>query len=182
MTLLVIGLIIWFAAHLFKRVMPDARARLGDKGKGLIALLLLLSVVLMVLGYRAAEYTHLWDTPAWGKPVNNVLVLFALYFTSPGPKKGAIFYGLRHPMLIGVALWAIAHILVNGDIASAVLFGGLWVWTLIEIRVINRAEPAWEPNPKGTIAKDAMFLAISVLLLGVIGAIHMLFGLNAFGG
>ncbi|MFY0596862.1 MAG: NnrU family protein [Cognatishimia sp.] len=182
MTMLLAGLTIWYAAHLFQRVMPGVRARMGDKGKGVIALLILVSVALMVLGYRAAPYEHLWDRPAWGTIVNNLMMILALYFTSPGPKKGALFYGLRHPMLMGVAIWAIAHIIVNGDFASAILFGGLWLWTLVEIRVINRSEPEWTPNPKGDIKKDAMFFGISILLVGLIGSLHMLFGLSPFGG
>ncbi len=182
MTLLLAGLILWYAAHLFNRVMPGVRAKMGDKGKGVIALLILLSVVLMVIGYRSAPYEHLWDRPTWGTMANNAMMVVALYLTSPGPKKGAIFYGFRHPMLMGVALWAMAHIIVNGDVASSLLFGGIWLWTQIEIRVINKAEPDWTPNPRGSLAKDGMFFAISILLVGLIGAIHMLFGLTPFGG
>lgn len=182
MTLLVIGLVLWIAAHLFKRVAPGIREPMGDKGKGLVALVLLGSVVLMVIGYRAAEYTPLWDRAGWSTPLNNVLMIFALYFTSPGPSKGAFFHKMRHPMLTGTMIWAIGHLLVNGHLASLILFGGLALWALLEIVVINRAEGPWEPNPKGTVAKDGMFFAISVLLVGVIGYIHTFFGLAPFGG
>lgn len=182
MTLLVIGLILWVAAHTFKRTMPDLRAQMGDKGKGLVALVVLLSVVLMVLGYRAADYTHLWDRTGWSTPVNNILMVFALYLTSPGPKKGALFHKMRHPMLTGVVVWVVAHLLVNGDLASLVLFGGLGLWALAEMVIINRAEGPWVPHPKGTVAKDGMFFAISILLVGVIGYIHTFFGLTPFGG
>lgn len=182
MALIVIGLILWVAAHLFKRVAPAKRAAMGDKGRGPIALILLAAIVFFIVGYRMSEYTHLWDRAGWATPVNNLLMIFALYFTSPGPSKGALFHKMRHPMLTGFLLWVVAHLLVNGDMASLVLFGGLGLWALLEIVVINRAEPNWEPNPKGTIAKDGMFLAISILLVGVIGSIHMLFGLTPFGG
>ena len=85
-------------------------------------------------------------------------------------------------MLTGAIIWSGAHLLVNGDLASLILFGGLGLWALLEIVVINRAEGPWEPNPKGTVAKDGMFFAISVLLVGVIGYIHTFFGLTPFGG
>ncbi len=181
MAWLILGLGLWVAAHLFKRVAPGLRDPMGDKGKGIVALVLLASVALMVFGYRAAEYTHLWSRTAWGTPVNNTLMIVALYLTSPGPKKGALFYKLRHPMLLGTFVWAAGHLLVNGDLASLVLFGGLGLWALLEISVINRAEGAWEPNPKGVLAKDGMFLAISILLVGAIGYIHTFFGLSPFG-
>jgi uncharacterized membrane protein len=182
MTLLVIGLILWVAAHLFKRVAPGIREPMGDKGKGIVAIALFASVVLMVLGYRGSDYIELWARPGWGAHLNNLAMVIALYLTSPGPQKGAIAYKMRHPMLTGVAIWAAAHLLVNGDVASLILFGGLGVWALAEIVVINRAEPDWTPNPKGAIAKDAMFLAISVVLALIIGYIHTLFGLMPFGG
>ncbi len=61
MVLLILGLALWFAAHLFKRIAPDARAGMGDRGKGIVALALLVSVVLMVLGYRSADYVAVYD-------------------------------------------------------------------------------------------------------------------------
>ncbi|MEM8577319.1 MAG: NnrU family protein, partial [Pseudomonadota bacterium] len=54
MTLLIAGLLLWSAAHWFKRLAPEARARLGDPGKGLVALLIVASVVMMIFGYRWA--------------------------------------------------------------------------------------------------------------------------------
>ncbi|MGJ8616023.1 MAG: NnrU family protein [Sulfitobacter sp.] len=181
MTLLILGLILWAAAHFFKRVMPEQRASLGDRGKGFVALALLVSVVLMVIGYRAADGAFFWGRHPATTGINNLMMIAALYFVSPGPSKGAIFYKMRHPMLTGFSLWAVAHLLVNGDVPSFVLFGGLLVWALAEMAVINRAEPNWTPPAKGTIAKDGMFLGISVILLGVIGAIHTWLGYNPFG-
>lgn len=181
MTLLILGLILWVAAHFFKRMMPEQRAALGNRGKGIIALAILASVVLMVIGYRGAEGAFFWGRHPATVGINNLLMIAALYFTSPGPKKGAIFYKMRHPMLTGFSIWAVAHLLVNGDVPSFILFGGLLVWALVEMAVINRAEPNWTPPAKGTIAKDGMFLGISVILLGVIGAIHTWLGYNPFG-
>ena len=62
------------------------------------------------------------------------------------------------------------------------MFGTFLIWALATMRIINKAEPDFTPNPKGTIAKDAMFFVISIVLLGVIGYIHTLFGLMPFGG
>ncbi|GGE61149.1 NnrU family protein [Actibacterium pelagium] len=181
MTLLILGLLLWTLAHLFKRIAPSLREPMGDKGKGLVALVLLGSIVLMVFGYKASEYSPLWAAPVWGNHLVSLLMLIALYFTSPGPKKGALFHKMRHPMLTGFIIWAAAHLFVNGDVASLILFGGLGVWAITEIIVINRAEPDWTPNPKGTIAKDGMFLVASAVLVGVIGYIHGMIGPSPFG-
>ena len=179
--LLVAGVALWSAAHLFKRIAPDARANMGDRGKGVVALALLASVVLMVIGFRGAAFVHVWTPPTWATHINNLLMLISLYLFAAGDTKASLTRKMRHPMLTGFIIWAAAHSFVNGDVASLILFGGLGVWAIAEIIVINRAEPDWTPNPKGTIAKDGMFLVASVVLVGVIGYIHGMIGPSPFG-
>ncbi|MCK0142725.1 NnrU family protein [Aliiroseovarius sp. F20344] len=181
MTLLIAGLALWYVGHFWKRALPGAHANMGQRAKGISAIMILISVVFMVIGYRMTESYDLHTLPSALRHVNNLLVLFALYFMSPGPSKGAIFYKMRHPMLTGFIIWAVAHIMVNPDLASMVLFGALTVWAVLEITVINRAEPDWQPNPKGAIAKDAMFFVASIVLLVIIGYIHGLIGPSPFG-
>lgn len=182
MALLIVGLLLWWGAHLFGRVAPDARAALGARGKGLVALVLFGAVALMVIGYRSAEFYDIAAVPPVLRPINNVLVLAALFLMSPAPQKGALLNGMRHPMLAGFKLWALAHMLVNWDLASFVLFGGLLAWAVTEVIVINRAEPNWKPGPKGTLAKDGMFLLGSIVLMGVIGYLHSMIGPSPFRG
>jgi len=138
--------------------------------------------VLMVLGYLGMEFIHVWAPPSFMVHINNLLVLIAIWMMSPAPKKGALLNGMRHPMLAGFKLWAAAHLLVNGDLASIILFGGLLAWAVAEVIVINRSEPEWQPGPKGTIAKDGMFFAASIVLLGVIGYLHGMIGPSPFPG
>ena len=109
-------------------------------------------------------------------------MLIAIFMLSPAGKRGKVLNGLRHPMLTGFKIWAAAHLLVNGDLASLILFGGLLAWAVIEVITINKSEPDWQPNEKGTIAKDAMFFVASIVLLGVIGYIHGLIGPSPFPG
>ena len=181
MLLLVLGVLLWAAAHLFKRAAPAKRAQIGTPAKGVVTLVLVLSILLMTFGYRMWDGTFYWGRHPATTGINNLLMLAALYFVTPGPRKGALFYRMRHPMLTGFLLWCGAHLLVNGDTPSFVLWGGLGLWAIAEIIVINRTEPNWTPPAKGSIGKDAMFFAISVLLLGVIGYIHAWLGYNPFG-
>lgn len=176
MLLLVLGLALWWGAHFFKRIAPAQRAAMGDGGKGAVAGGIAIGIVFMIFGYRSAEVVPVWYPLAFMVHINNLLVLVAIYMMSPAPKKGALLNGVRHPMLTGFALWALAHLLVNGELAAIILFGGLLVWALLEMAVINRAEPEWSPGPKGTLAKDAMFLVGSVVLVAVIGYIHAWLG------
>lgn len=170
--LLILGVGLWWAAHMFKRIAPGARAAMGNSGKGAVAAALALSILLMIFGFRATPYADVWTPPAFTIHINNLLVLIAIWMMSPAGQKGRILNTVRHPMLIGFGLWALAHLLVNGDLASIVLFGGLLAWSVAEIAVINRAEPNWAPGEPGSLAKDGMFFLASVVLLGVIGMIH----------
>lgn len=181
MLLLILGVALWWGAHLFKRVAPGLRQPMGDKGKGMVALALALSILCMIFGYRMADGAFFWGRHPATVGINNLMMVAALYFTSPGPKKGALFYRMRHPMLTGFLIWTLAHLLVNGDVPSFVLFGGLGIWAVVEMAVINRAEPGWVPPAKGAIKKDVIFLAASVVLLFVIGMIHTWLGYPTFG-
>lgn len=179
--LLILGVALWWAAHLFKRVMPDQRAAMGKGGAGAVALALLASILLMIFGYRMTDFIPIWSPPTFLIHVNNLLVLIAIYMMSPAGQKGRLLNKLRHPMLGGMKLWAFAHLLVNGDLASIVLFGGLLAWAVVEVIVINKSEPDWTPGEPGTYGKDAMFFVASIVLLGIIGYIHGLVGPSPFG-
>lgn len=182
MLLLISGIALWWAAHLFKRAAPQRRAAMGDRGRGLVAGALLLSVLLMIFGYRMADGPFWWGpTPAL-KGINNLLMLASLYLFAADGMKTWITHRLRHPQLTGVAIWATAHLLVNGDLPSFVLFGGLLLWSLAEMLVINRAAPVWSPPAKPLAAKREVMAAVgAVVVLVVIGLIHSLLGYNPFG-
>lgn len=181
MLILILGVLVWALAHLFKRLAPARRAQLGDqKAPPVVASSLLAGIILMVIGFRMAPVVDVWTPPAFLRHLNNLLVLIAIYMMSPAPAKGVILNKMRHPMLLGFALWTVAHLLVNGDLAGMILFGGLLIWALLEIALINRAEPVWEGREKGSFGRDAMFFAGSIVLYGVIGLIHGWVGPSPF--
>ncbi len=181
MGLLIAGVLLWIAAHLFKRAAPTARAAMGDKGKGAVAIALLISVGLMIWGYRAAEFVPVYDPLPGMKHLNNLLMIIAVYLYGVGGTKGTLYPLMRHPMLWGTVLWAVAHLLVNGDQASLILFGGIGLWALVQMALINRAGP-WVPLPGRGIKGDAMNLAGTVVLVGIMVWVHNLLGYNVFGG
>ena len=179
--LLILGVALWWAAHLFKRVMPERRAAMGNTGKGAVALAVVVAILLMIFGYRMSGFIHVWERPDFMIHINNLLVLFAFYLMSPAGQKGRLLNSFRHPMLGGFKLWAFAHLLVNGDLASIVLFGGLLAWAVVEVITINKSDPDWTPGEPGTYGKDAMFFAGAIVLLGIVGYIHGLVGPLPFG-
>jgi len=180
--LLILGVSLWAGAHLFKRLAPDQRASLGDRGKGMVAIALAVSILLTIIGYRGTGFVNIWYPPSFLVHINNLLVLIAIYLMSPAAKKGLFLNKMRHPMLAGFKAWAVAHLLVNGDLASILLFGGLLAWAVVQVIVINRDEPDWIPGEPGTLAKDAIFVGASLVLLVVIGLIHGWLGVWPFTG
>lgn len=186
MILLSLGLALWIGAHLFKRIAPDARAamtdRMGEASKGVIALALVLSIVLMVIGYRAADFVHVYVPPSWGIHLNNLLMLLAVLLLGLGHSKSRIRGMMRHPMLTSVVVWSVAHLLVNGDLASLVLFAVLAAWALAEMVVINSAEPDYVPAEPGTAAGDVRLAIITVVTFAIISGIHAWLGYWPFPG
>lgn len=179
MFILILGVALWWAAHLLKRVAPALRDRLGRGG---VTALLLISVLLMILGYRMADGPYWWGASAPLKGINNILVLVAFYLFAADGMKTRIGRRMRHPQLTGFALWAFAHLLPNGDLPSFVLFGGLLVWALVEMAVINRAQPDWQPSQAEVpIRKDVFAFLGAIVVTLVVGLIHAWLGYNPFG-
>ena len=181
MILLILGLILWVGAHVWKRVAPDHRASFGEKGKGIVAIASVVAIVLMVLGYRGAEGAFYWGRSGAGTGINNLLMLFAFYLYATSGKSTRITRWIRHPQLSAVVVWSVAHLLVNGDTPSFVLFGGLGIWALAEMVVINRAM-----GPRGSyhappIKSEAIAVVATLVVFSIVAAIHMWLGYNPFG-
>lgn len=180
MTLLILGLALWWGAHLFKRVAPGARAGMGDQGRAMVTALLLVSLVLMVIGYRSADGAVWWGRSPALVGVNNLLMLVSVYLFAASGMKTAVARRLRHPMLTGALLWSVAHLLVNGDAPSLVLFGGIGLWAVVEMVVISRAGPWVAPVGKGP--KMEIFAVLgTVLVFGALAGVHYALGYPAFG-
>lgn len=182
MALLIAGVLLWAYSHLMKRVTPKFRAGLGDSnGKMVAAGLSLLAIIFMVVGYRSADVVQLWNPPLFLKHINNLLMLIALYLLIIRSSKGLVRSKIRHPMLAAVKTWALAHLLVNGDLASLILFGGMLAWAVVDLILINKAEPNWQAPVPGSVVNDVVFLVPAVLLMGAIGMIHAHLGYPVFG-
>ncbi len=187
MTELLIGLVLWWGLHLFGRMAPglrrDLTQALGEKiAKGLIGVVLILSVVLMVRGYRAMAFVPIYTPlPGMGH-LNNLIMLVALFVFGIGIAGGRLNAKIRHPMLWGLILWSVAHLLVNGDLASLLLFGGLGLWAPLQMRLINQHEGPWERPLPGDVSRDWKLALAALFLFVFIAGIHWLAGHNPFLG
>lgn len=181
MLILILGVALFWGAHLFPRLAPEARASMGKGGRGLIAGLLLLSTILMIWGYKISDGPYWWGRSAPLVGINNLLILFAFYLFAAAGMKTRITSYIRHPQLVAFSIWAFAHLLVNGDLPSFVLFGGLLIWALCEIVVINRSTD-WVPNPGPFPArKEFMAIAGAIIVMAVVAILHGWLGPQPYG-
>lgn len=182
MIVLIVGLFLWCSGHYFKRALPDLRARLGARGSGVSALLILGGLVLMIVGYRTSNTGVAYFPPDWGIHANNFLMVIAVILVGMGSSKGKMRSWFRHPMLMAASVWSVAHLLISGDWVSVVLFGGIGLWSVSEMFLINVKVGPWERPEPGPVSGDIKLLVISGIVFAVITGIHVLLGLWPFPG
>lgn len=155
MTLLYLGLVLFFATHLFTSYARGPRqalvGRLGDMPyKGLYSVVALVGFVLIVKGWREAGATAaIYDAPPWAYGANAILVpvsfiLFTAAYLPAGKIKGLT----GHPMATGLILFSLGHLLANGDQRSVVVFGSFLAYGLLDrISYRVRGDRGAEPGP-----------------------------------
>lgn len=176
---LMLGVLMWAVVHLFPSVMPakrnELRAQCGKKYEGVFALKLLIALALIVIGWHLAVPTPIYTPPVWGQHVTMLLVLIAVILFAAAHTKSRIRQYVRHPMLEGVAIWAVGHLFANGDSRSLVLFGGMLIWSLVNQFTINQRDGTWVKPEAGSMSREAMLLIASIVIYGVLMFLHPYF-------
>jgi uncharacterized membrane protein len=128
--------------------------------KGVFALVIVLAVLLMVMGWKATPRVFAFQPPAWGVTVNLVFMLATSVLLLAPYLENNFKRIIRHPQLIGFVLWGAGHVLATGQVRSLVLFGGLGVWAFVEMLLINRRDGPWQkPKPVSALADFRLLLA-----------------------
>lgn len=177
MLLLVLGVLLWSGTHLFVALATQRRAaliaRIGlNPYKGLFSLTLVVALVLIVMGWRSTPVTSLWLPPAGMRHLTMTLMPLAVILFISARMPTDIKQIIRHPQLTGVKLWAVAHLLTNGETRSVVLFGGLLVWAVLEVIFINRRDGARVKPPKVGALRTTIGALIGLLVTGVLVFAH----------
>jgi uncharacterized membrane protein len=177
MALLILGLAIFFGAHLlpsFPEAHARLRARLGaGPYRGLFSLVSLLGFALIVWGYAIARPNSptLWQPPVWSAWIPIVLMIPAMILLAAAyVPAGRIKAAVRHPMLAAVKIWAFAHLLANGDLAGVLLFGSFLayaVWDRISVKRRGAIEPVAGPGRNDAFAVFAGLAFYAAFLLGL---------------
>jgi uncharacterized membrane protein len=159
-TTLVLGLVVLLGSHSIHLVAPGwqaaRRERLGQRRWRLIySVVSLAGLALVVWGYAMARHhpVLLWAPPPGMRHLTAFLVLVAFILLAAGDvPRNSIKAGLRQPTIVGVLVWAAAHLLVNGMLADLILFGSFLAWAVLDLVVTRRREAvAGETHPAGTL-------------------------------
>jgi uncharacterized membrane protein len=168
---MMLGLVLFLGVHTLT-TQRELRARLvasaGQSGYKIgYALASTVGLVLIVWGfaqYRATGWIDIWYPPKALKHVAVALMLPAVILVVASYIRGRIYTALKHPMLSGVKLWAMAHLLANGDLGSIVLFGSFLAWAVFDrISLKHRADTGAPPIPVGGTGNDLIAVAVGLV-------------------
>lgn len=192
MGVLILGLVLFLGAHSARIVAEGWRARvIAQRGenawKGLYSLVSLIGLVLLVWGYGLARQQPvvLWVPPVATRHVAALLMLVSfILLTAVYVPRNGIKAWLHHPMVLGVKVWAAAHLLSNGNLADVVLFGAFLLWSVLSFRAARaRDRAAGTVYPQGALSRDALAVVIGIAAWAAFGFwLHgPLIGVRPFG-
>ncbi len=179
---LIVGLVLFLGIHSIRIAAPALRqAQIDQRGlnawKGIYSVISLIGFVILVWGYGIARQDPVifWVAPAW---MSHVVALFMipvmiLLVASQLPA-GRIKAAVKHPMLLAVKIWALVHLLVNGDLASVVLFGAFLAWAVADrISEKKRLQAGLTRNPVAGPVKWDVIAIVGGLVAYVLFVLYL---------
>lgn len=166
MVTMILGLLVFFGIHTVP-MQPALRGglieRFGEGAyKGAFSLISAVGLVLIVLGYGklqvlAGKNPIIWQPPVWMTHITLLLMIVSMVLLVAAYVPSNIKRIVGHPMLAGIKVWAFAHLLANGDLASILLFGSFLAYAVIDrISVKKRAPAAPAAGASGGLVGDVI--------------------------
>jgi uncharacterized membrane protein len=154
MTQLILGLILFLGAHSVRILADGWRdqtiAAYGEKAfKGVYTLVAILGFYLLVVGYGEARLQPLvlWNPPIFTKHISMLLMLLSsILLIAAYIPRNHFKMRLKHPMVLSVKVWALSHLLANGNLADLVLFGSFLIWAVLNFRSARARDHAQVQN------------------------------------
>lgn len=178
MLVMVIGLILFFAIHIVPTNVELKNGLVGRFGTGgyraIFSVLSLIGLALIVLGFHKLQLHPgknpiLWDPPTWARHLALPLMLFSMISLVAAYVPSHIHVWLKHPLLVAIKAWALAHLLANGDLASLVLFGSFLAFAVYDrISVKRRGDLGPLGRGSGPWINDAIVIVLGAALYAVI--------------
>lgn len=171
---LVLGLLLFFLVHLVP-TQPDLRRGLVDRFgvngyKAAISVVSLVGLVLIIVGFGKLQVMpgknpELWAPPIWTRHLAFLLMVPAMILFVAAEVPSRIRAAVRHPMLAGIKIWAAAHLLANGDLASVLLFGSFLGYAIYDRISVKQRMVAPRSGPaSGGVRNDLIVVALGLVL------------------
>jgi len=187
----ILGLIVFLGAHAFVSMRNERAGLISRIGRGpylgLFALVSIVGLVLIGFGfarYRAEGLIPVWYPPAWTRQIVVAAMWPASIAVVAAYIPGDIKRVLKHPMLVGVKIWAVAHLCANGDLGGMILFAAVLAWAVYDrITLKRRSDPGAPPIPLGGRRNDIIAIVVGTILYLALGFVFhpIVIGLPAFG-
>ncbi len=187
----ILGLIVFLGAHVFVSMRDRRAALISSLGRGpylgLFSLVAIVGLILIGYGYawyRASGFIPVWYPPAWTRHIVVAAMWPASIAVVAAYIPGDIKRVLKHPMLVGVKIWAAAHLCANGDLGGIILFGAVLAWAVYDrITLKRRTDPGALPIPAGGRRNDIIAIVVGTILYLALGFVFhpLVIGVPAFG-
>lgn len=168
---LILGLVLFLGVHTVT-TQRNLRARIiaatGSGGYQIgytLASFAGLALIIWGFGvYRSTGWIDVWNPPTALRHIAVALMLPAVILVVASYIRGKIYTTLKHPMLAGIKLWAVAHLLANGDLGSIILFGSFLGWAVFDrISLKHRSDAGAPPIPVGGPGNDLIAVAVGIV-------------------
>ncbi|MEE9161048.1 MAG: NnrU family protein [Gammaproteobacteria bacterium] len=176
MLLFTLGIVLFFGIHMLP-FYPEYRAQLIEKldsdvidtevmYKIIFSVISLLGLIFVGIGKGSIEFIGLWDTPTFFRYIAVVLIPISFILMVAAYPPNNIKRCVPHPMLTGVIIWGVIHMLVNGDVVSIIIFGSFVAYSVVAIKLTNRREydknDEQDIQEKLPVVKDAIVIGIAM--------------------
>ena len=176
---LVLGLVLFIGTHVFVTLRGARAAVIDTIGewpyKALVAVLSVVGILLIGFGfgkYRASGWIDVWYPPRWTYYVTQLLMWPASIFVVAAYIRGNIWRQLKHPMLVGIKTWAVAHLISNGDLGSIILFGSFLLWAGYDrVSLKYRTDPGSPALPVNGRRNDVIAIVVGTVLYLLLGLV-----------
>jgi len=185
MNVLLLGMVLFIGIHLLPTRLQARQSLIDKLGKvpylALFSIISLVGFMLIINGFGMASKEQLWQPLTFARPLVHAIMPLVFILLISAYLDTYIRAKLKHPMLIATCLWALVHLLANGDIASSVLFGGFFLYGLADILLAKSRDsivPKGEPKAKF----DVIAVVVGLVVYGLVLRGHeALFGVSVIG-
>ncbi len=174
MNVLILGIVVFFGVHLvpispLKKMIIN---RFGEnKYRRLFSLIALVGLLIIIYGFSRADFYSVWNPLPYSRQIALVLMPVSIILLVAANMRTNIKRFIKHPMLIGIIIWSLVHLLANGDLRSILLFASFGAYALVDI-IFSKKILATNNSTNYTLTKDIIVVIIGLLVYAIIVYFH----------